>query len=159
MISQYIAIPKSSHAVVEVATTTSLKTVLQVATPSTQQIELVRWGVYFDASAAAAPGVVDLIDTNVTATVTSLTPEVFGYSNEPASLCVGGSSATGYNASAEGTITASRIIDAENNPPTSGYSWDWPQGERPVIAVSRFLRIRCLFAATVNVIPFIVWQE
>lgn len=159
MISEYIALSKASHAAVEVATGTSLKTVLQVATPSTQQIEVVSWGISFDASAAAAPGIVELIDVNVAASVTTFTPEVYGYSNEPASLCVGGAALTGYNATAEGTITASRTLDTQEVPPTSGYRWDFPLGDRPVIGVSRFLRIRTLFAVSVNCLPFIIWQE
>lgn len=156
----FIALPNASNATVEVATGTAIKTVLQVATPSTTPIEVVAWGLSFDAFVAAAPGICELVDVNVAATgLTSLTPTQFGDPNDPASLCVGGTTATGYNATGEGTITASRILDGQDIPPTAAYRWDFPLGDRPKVAVSRFLRVRTTFAATVNCIPFIIWQE
>lgn len=156
----YQALPNSSHVVVEVATSAALKTVLQVATPSTTNIRVVAWGISFDGtSTTAAPGICTLIDVNVAATVTSLTPALWGSGNNQASLCVGGTSATGYNASGEGTITASKIIDAQNLHPQGGYAVWFPENRRPIVAASRFLRIRTTFAATVNCIPYILWEE
>ena len=160
-ISQYIAIPNSSHAPVEVALSAATrKTTLQVATPSTQAIEVVTWAMSFDGILGTeAPGICDLVDVNVAATVTSLTPTTFGDPSEPASLCVGGTSATGYNGSAEGSITASRILDSQEVHPQTGYRFDFPLGDRPKVAVSRFLRVRGLFGAAVNTIPLLVWTE
>lgn len=156
----YMAIPKTSHDVTEVATGTALKTVLQIATPSTTDISVLAWGVSFDGtSSSAAPGNVTLIDTNVAATVTSLTAEKWGSDLNQASLCVGGASATGYNASVEGTITASRILDTQNIHPQSGYTIWFPPTMTPAVQASRFLRIRTTFAATVNVIPWVLWME
>lgn len=156
----YAAIPKASHDVVEVATGTSLKTLMQVATPAGLDIQLVAWGVSFDGvSPSAAPGKVQLVDVNVAATVTSLTPEEWGSSDGPASLCVGGAALTGYNATAEGTITDSRLLDSQNVHPQTGYGIWFPERERPIIKASRFLRIRAQFAADVNCIPFLLWRE
>lgn len=156
----YLAIPKSSHALVEVATGTAIKTLLQVATPSTTDIRVVAWGVSFDGTTAtAAPGQCTLIDVDVAATVTTLTPEEFGSDDNQASLCVGGTSATGYNGTAEGTIGGSRILDGQEVHPQTGYSLWFPAGCWPRIKVSRFLRIRAHFAADVNAIPWILWQE
>src|SRR5262245_62103531 len=119
----YLAVPKATHATVEVQTGTAIKTLLQVATPATTDIRLVAWGISFDGtSATAAPGVVTLIDVDVAATVTTLTPEEWGSDDNTASLCVGGTSATGYNGTAEGTITNSRILDTQNIHPQMGYS-------------------------------------
>ncbi len=75
--SLYTAIPKTSHAPTEVATTTARKTLLQVATPSTTGIRVVAWGVSFDGIVVTeVPGIVDLIDVNVAATMGSnITPE------------------------------------------------------------------------------------
>jgi hypothetical protein len=158
--AQYIAIPKSSHAIVEVATTAAIKTVLQVATPSTTNIKLLGWGISFDGIVVTNPsGVVTLADVNVAATVTSQTPELWGSEESQASLCVGGTSATGYNASAEGSITGSRILDGQNVHPQTGYALWYPEAARPRIAVSRFLRIRTLFSVDINCIPWIVWEE
>lgn len=156
----YMAVPKASHAIVEVATGTALKTVLQVATPSTTDICVLGWGISFDGtSATAAPGIVDLIDVNVAATVTTLTPEKWGSDLNQNSLCVGGAALTGYNATAEGTITASRIIDPQNVHPQTGYSIWFPDRTGPQVQPSRFLRIRTTFAVTVNCVPWIVWME
>lgn len=158
--SLFLAVPKASNAAVEVATGAVLKTLLQVATPSTTDIRVCGWGISFDgASPTAVPGVLELIDVDVAATVTTLTPEEFGSDDNQASLCVGGVSATGYNASAEGTITGSRILDAQNVHPQTGYSIWLPERFRPRVKASRFLRVRALFAVTVNGIPWIVWEE
>lgn len=154
----FLAIPKASHVPVVVATGATVKTVLQVATPSTTDIRVVAWGVSFDGIASTAvPGVCALVDVDVAATVTTLTPELWGSADNQASLCVGGTAATGYNASAEGTITASRLLDGQQVHPQAGYSVWLP--ERPRAKASRFLRVRCTFAATVNVLPWVLWQE
>ena len=131
-----------------------------MATPSTTDIRVVAWGVSFDGvSPTAAPGQLTLIDVDVAATVTSLTPEEFESDDSQASLCVGGTSATGYNASAEGTIAGSRILDGQEVHPQTGYSVWFPEHDRPRVKASRFLRIRALFAADVNAIPWILIEE
>ena len=153
---RYIAMPKSSHATVVVATGTATKTVLQVATPSTTDIRILGWGVSLDAT-SGTPGVCTLVSVDVAATVTALTPELWSSPVAPASLCVGGTSATGYNGSAEGSIGASRIFDSQHVSPAGGYSIWFPNP--PTVAASKFLRIRTLFPVTANVIPWIVWEE
>jgi hypothetical protein len=156
----YMAIPKASHAIVEVATGTAIKTLLQVATPSTTDIRVHGWGVSFDGiSATAAPGVLTLVDVDVAASVTTLTPEEWESDDAQASLCVGGASATGYNATAEGTIAGSRILDGQEVHPQTGYSVFFAEGRRPRVKPSRFLRVRALFAADVNSVPWVLFEE
>ena len=161
---EFAAIPRATTApfmptVVALVAATA-KTVIQVATPSTTDIIVLGWGVSFDgASGTAVPVICQLVDTDVTATVTSLTPETWGNAQQQASLCVGGASATGYNASAEGTITTVRQFDAQHVHPQAGYGVWFGEGVRPRIGVSRFLRIRCQAPAGVNVIPWVVWAE
>lgn len=156
----YIATPKTSHAITEVATGTSVKTVLQVATPSTTDIRVCGWGISFDGTApSAAPGICVLIDVDVAATVTALSPDDWGSDDNQSSLCVSGTSATGYNASAEGSIGGSRVLDPQEVHPQSGYSVWFPDRALPRVKASRFLRIRCTFAADVNSVPWIVWRE
>jgi len=139
---------------------TTAKTVLQVATPSTTDIRILGWGVSFDgASGTAVPVICQLLQTDVAATVTTLTPDTWGNDLGPASLCVGGTSATGYNASVEGTITAVRNFDAQHVHPQSGYGVWYPEGRQPKVPVSKFLRVRCTAPANVNSIPWIVWDE
>ncbi|MFH8336971.1 hypothetical protein [Streptomyces sp. AM6-12] len=149
----------------KVTTGTSIKTMLQIATPSTRQIQLISWGFTLDATPASA-GQVELIQTDVAATVTAhvasgvqpLDP------NAPASLMTLGTSATGYTATAEGTVTATRTFDANLVPAVAGstdinYYYQWMPDERPIVAVSRFLRVRATFGAAVNMSCFIVWDE
>lgn len=136
------------------------KTVVQVATPSTTDILVLAWAVSFDgASGSAVPVICQLIDGDVAATVTAFTPDTFGNSQQPASACVGGTSATGFNASVEGTMTSVRGLDAGHTHPQAGYGVWFPEGCRPRVGASRFLRIRCQAPANVNVIPEVWWAE
>jgi len=156
----FLVTPKTSHAITPVATTTAVKTVLQIATPSTTDIRVHAWGISCKGVAAADPaGDVALIDTDVAATVTTLTPEEWESAMGQASLCVGGASATGYNASAEGTIGASTILDPQAVHPQGGYGVWFPEGRRPKIAASRFLRIRTTFTVSINVVPWVLLEE
>jgi len=163
-VSEYLATPHATTApfaptvVALVGATT--KTVLQVATPSTTDILLLGWSISFDgASGTAVPVICQLAAVDVAATVTALTPETYGHDQQPASLCVSGTAATGYNASVEGTITAIRVFDQQHVHPQAGYGVFWPEGVRPRVPVSRFARIRCTAPAGVNVIPTIYWAE
>lgn len=149
----------TTAAQVKVTTGTAIKTLLQIATPATREIEVLEWGVSFDGTTAATPGVVELVQTDVAATVTSLTPTVYRPSNAPASLCVGGASATGYTATAEGTITVVRMFDAQLIAPTNQFIKQFPLGDEPLIAVSKFLRIRVTFGAAINGLAYIRWRE
>jgi hypothetical protein len=150
----------TTAAQVPVATGTAIKTLLQVATPSTENIRIIEWGISFDGSAAATPIKVELLQTDVAATSgTSLTPTLWGDPNEPASLCVGGTGATCYSPSTEGTTTASRVFDAQLVAPTNQYVKQYPLGREPIIPVSKFLRIRVTAGASVNAYAYIIWEE
>jgi hypothetical protein len=158
--SRYAVVPAASHTGSKITTGTSRKTLIQVATPSTQKISVFSWWVAFDGtSSSAAPIEVELIETNVAATVTSFTPVAFSDTSAPGSLCVGGTSATGTNASAEGTITASRLLDYQTVHPQASYRMEFSLGREPVIAVSSFLRLRVLAGASVGAACGIVWEE
>lgn len=151
-----------------VTTGTAIKTMLQIATPSTRQIQLIAWGFSID-DPAGADGVIELLDVDVAATVTAhgasgvqpLDP------NAPASLMTLGTSATGYTATAEGTPTAARVHDAVSLSSTSAeaaatlkHVYQWMPDERPIIAVSRFLRVRATTPTTaVDLRCWLVWQE
>lgn len=165
MSNSYIAGASHTAAgvVTEVSTLTGLATMLQVATPSTTQIVLRGWGISFKGvTATDVPGMVYLMDSDVgMSAATSLTPELFGNPSAPASLCVGGTGSTSVSDGVvtEGTITASRLLDSQEVHPQSGYGLWWPSDGRPVIGVSRFLRLRVNFAVAVSCLPWIVWDE
>lgn len=160
--TEYYASPASSNLPVVVAlTAATIKTVLQVGTPSTTDIKLIGWGVSFDGTAGGSqvPVIVSLYDDSTFATVTSLTPVNWGNTQAQASLCVGGTALTGYNASSEGTVTTPRYIDTQEVSPQTGYGIFWPPNHQPRVGISRSLRIRCTAPASVNVIPWILWAE
>ena len=150
----YKLIPKSSHAVVKVATGTSIRTTLQVGVPSTTDIRVLAWSIGGDAT-SGVPGICTLVD--VAATVTSQTPEKWQSADLQAALCVAGTTASGHTGTAEGTITDSRVLDSQLVSPAGGYAIWFPS--RPRVKASRFLRIRCTFAVDVNVIPWIIFEE
>jgi hypothetical protein len=157
----YLAVPGAgSGNASTVATGTILKTLLQVATPSTTRITIHAWGISFDGvTSTSTPILTVLTDVNVAATVTSLTPEKWESSQQQSSLCVGGTSATGYNSSNEGSITDARLLDAQLVHPQAGYSIWFPEKDRPVVEISRFLRIRVTAGTTVNAVPWVVYGE
>lgn len=144
-----------------VTTGTAIKTLLQIATPSTKGLTILEWGISFDGAAAATPIKVELIDTDVAATVTAHVaaglPKLNGMPD--ASLMTLGTGATGYTASAEGSITATRVLDCQFIAPTSQYIIQYPLDQGPVVAASRFLRIRVLAGTAVNAVCYITWQE
>lgn len=156
----------TTAAQVAVTTGTAIKTMLQLATPSTRQIQLISWGYSVDG--APTTGEVELIQSDVAATVTAhagsgvqpLDP------NAPPSLLTLGTSATGYTATAEGTTTASRVFSAVKlvaSGSTAGqylfYEYQWMPDERPIVAVSKFLRIRATMGSAVNMLCWITFSE
>ncbi|MGH3381370.1 MAG: hypothetical protein ACRDS0_31520 [Pseudonocardiaceae bacterium] len=149
-----------------VTTGTAIKTMLQLATPSTRQIQLISWGFSID-EPPGADGVVELLQTDVAATVTAhvaagvqpLDP------NAPASLLTLSTSGTGYTSTVEGSTTAARVFDAISLSSVSGesalsYVYQWMPDERPIVAVSKFLRVRATTPTTaVDLRCFVVWDE
>lgn len=147
----------------KVAVANGVKTMLQLSTPSDRQLQIISWGFTLDTATA---GVIELIQTDVAATVTAhvaagvqpLDP------NAPASKLTLGTGNTGYTATVEGSTTATRVFDvqqvAASAPPNLSYSYQFTPAERATVAVSRFLRVRTTFAATTSsMICWIVWDE
>jgi hypothetical protein len=152
----------TTAAIAAVATTTSLKTMLQLATPSTQGMTIVEWGISFNGSAAATPIKVELLSCTGAATVTAYNDADITRLTAPtaeATLMTLGTSASGYTASAEGTPASVDMLDAQFVAPTNQYVKQWPLGREPEIAVSRFVRIRVHAGASVDAICYVVWAE
>ncbi len=155
----------TTAALAKVTTGTAIKTMLQIATPSTRMIQLVSWGYTLDAVPSSA-GQVELLQTDVAATVTAhvaagvmpLQPGI------PASLMTLGASATGFTATVEGATTASRVFDVGLVPPSAGatdlqYDYEWMPDARPVVDISKFLRVRVTFGGAVNMSCYVTWDE
>lgn len=149
----------TTAAQVPVTTGTVIKTLLQIATPATTGLTIIAWGLSFDGSAAALPIRCELLQTDVAATVTSVTPTKWGNPNDQVSLCVGGVSATGHTATVEGTITATSVFDVQFVAPTNQFVYEFSLGREPVVPISKFLRIRVTAGTAVNAYAWIRWAE
>lgn len=156
---------QTTAAFATVATGTSIKTLLQVKPGATVAARIVEWGISFDGSAAATPGKVELIETDVAATVTaSVANDITKYDDaalaggDPTTALIAvGTTSTGYTASAEGSITAVRNLDGPQLiAPTNQYIKQFPLGERPLIQAGKFARIRATFGTTVNAYCYMI---
>lgn len=153
----------TTAALTPVTTGTAIKTMLQLATPSTREARIVSWGFTFS-SAPTAIVACELIQTDVAATVAAHVAAgvqpIDRVAGTPASIMTLGTAATGYTASAEGTITATKTFDQYDCPiGVSSYKWEWSLGREPVVAVSKFLRIRMTTATAVSAKCWICWDE
>lgn len=154
----------TTAAFVKVTTGTAIKTMLQVKLGrGVMQGKVVEWGISFDGSAAATPIQCELLTTGtVAATVTA---HVAGgiinldpMHDAPTDLDPFdfGTAATGYTATAEGTITATRPMDIQLIAPTNQYIKQWPLGREPGFDHTDFLRIRVTAGAAVNAYCYVV---
>jgi hypothetical protein len=149
---------------VPITTSTSIKTLQQLATSSTMSLEVIEWGISFDGSAAATPGICELVDTvAVNSTVTAyVAADITKVSQSAAALASGLTLAvagSGFTASSEGTITATRQFDTQLLPPTAPYIKQFPLERGPVQLQSEFLRVRVKFGTAINALCYIIWQE
>lgn len=145
-------------------TSGAIRTMLQIATPATRPMHPTRWGVQLSAAAPVAV-TCELIDTNVAATVTAhVAAGVQPYGETggtPVSAMTLGTTATGYTATAEGSITATRVGDHKIIPiGASQTEYEWSLGREWEVGPSRFCRIRLTSASTVvNAIVWVLWDE
>lgn len=147
------------------ATGTGIITLLQIKPLTGVSLRIVEWGISFDGSAAATPGKIELIETDVAATVTASASGDVTKVTDPAGdaadsgLISLGTSATGYNASVEGSTTALRNLDGPKLvAPTNQYEKQFPLGQEPVIQAGKFCRIRVKFATGVNAYAYIKFR-
>jgi hypothetical protein len=151
-----------------VTTGTAIKTMQQLSTPASKSITVIAWGFTMD-DPPGADAVVELLQTDVAATVTAyvasgVQPQ---HAGSEASLLTLGTANSGFTATAEGSITATRVFDAVSVSGVSAeaaaamnYSYQFMPDERPVIPVSKFLRVRATTPTTaVDLRCWIVWDE
>lgn len=153
---------QTTAAFAAVTTGTSIKTLLQIKPFNLAKI--IEWGISFDGFVAALPGKVELIETDVAATVTaSVDADITKRSavGDVAVASIAGltlsTTGTGYTATAEGTITSVRNLDAPIFvPPTAPFIKQYPLGQEPVIQIAKFARIRVTFGTAVNAYCYMV---
>ena len=149
----------------KVATGTAIKTMLQFKPSATLAAKIVEWGFSCDGSANATPGIVELIETDVAATVsafvandiTKYDAEALACGDPTTNLIQVGSTSSGYTATGEGTVAATRNLDGPQLiAPTTQFIKQFPLGREPVVQVGKFARIRVTFGTTVNVFCYMV---
>lgn len=149
---------------VVVTTGTAIKTMQQVKV--LQPARLIEWGISFSAFTPAAPIVVELIETDVAATVTAyvaaditgVDAEAVSFGDPTSQMISVGTSASGFTASAEGTITAVRNIDGpgQDTNTISPFVKQFPLGREPYLRAGKYYRIRVTATAAVNALCYMV---
>jgi hypothetical protein len=151
----------TTGALTKVTTGTAVKTLMQIQTNATAPgIRVIEWGISFDA-VAGVPIECELIDTvSVAATVTTYASTDIVYMNNPSaevSTIVRGTTASGFTATAEGTITAGRTGDYQLV--SQQYVKQFPLGREFEVPISHNLRVRVTAGTAVNAIAYVVWEE
>jgi hypothetical protein len=152
----------AAHAAV--TTGTSLKTLLQVKASATLAFKIIEWGFSVNGSAAATPGKVELMETDVAATVTAAVANdihkvdalALAGGDPTTNLIQVGTTATGYTSSGEGSITAVRIFDLQFIAPTNQYVKQFPLGREPIVQIAKFARVRVHFGAAVDAYTYMI---
>lgn len=148
-----------------VTTGTAIKTMLQVKPGATVIARIIEWGISFDGAAAATPGKIELIETDVAATVTAaVAADITKYDSDAlmggdptTALFTVGTTSTGYTSSGEGSITAVRMLAGPQFiAPTNQWAQQFPQGCEPVIQAAKFGRIRVTFGTAVNAYCYMI---
>ncbi len=158
----------TTAAIVKLTTGTAIKTMLQLKPAANFPIIVQEWGISGDAFAAAAPGTLELIVTGtIFATVTAHAASgIMPYHNPDAPVNTAGATgvpmnlsttATGFDASAEGSIVATEVLDAGLFPPTGDFVKQFPLGREPGVAPGDCLRVRVTFAAAINALTYIIF--
>lgn len=140
------ASPTGNTLAVGQSTTTVTKTHIQLVHP-TAAMNIVAWGIAFNQSAAATPVTCELsTTTTVAATVTAYVANDVTLYNMPFGNTPGltlGTAASGFNATAEGTVVAPvRVGDVQLVQPTNNQWYQWPLGQEFVVQAGNVLRVR-----------------
>lgn len=137
----------------------TVKTILQLK-PGTPKLRIVEWGYRFTTT-PASPVQMELVETGtIFATVSAGSVSNYNDATGPASQAATGTAATGFNASAEGTITATRLL-AQTLDLSSYFSQQFPLGREPEINGGSCCRIRATpsSAAAITVLCYLIWEE
>ncbi len=154
----------TTAAPVKIATGTAIKTLMQLKAGATTPIRVVEWGISFDGSAMVTPGVCELVETgSVAATVTAYVAADLQPHNDPNAPAtqaqIGSTTNSGFTASAEGSITATRMGDVQLLDPIAPYVKQFPLGREFEVKAGNILRVRVTFGTTVNALAYICWEE
>ncbi len=148
-----------------VTTGTVIETMLQIKGVAALTFKVKAWGVSMDGAAAAAGPQFELIETGtIFATVTaSVAADIVAWDAQALGILsttyfAVGTSATGYTATVEGSIVASRVFDTQFIQPTGERAWEFSLGNEPVISAVSALRVRVTAAAAVDSVCWVLCE-
>lgn len=140
-----------------VTTGTAIKTMLQVK--PIVPLYVAEWGYSLDGTPVDIK--VELIEVDVAATVTASADADITQLDavgDGAAFSVGGgtlgTSATGFTSTSEGSVTVVRNLDGTQVTSLKTYQKQFPLGERPLIQIAKFGRIRVTAASAVNMLCY-----
>jgi len=146
-----------------VTTGTVIETMLQVKGVAALTMKVKAWGISGDAAAAAAGIQYELIETGtIFATVTAhVAAGIVAWDAQALDTLSTtyfdvGVAATGFTATAEGSIVASRVFDTQFVQPTGQYAWEFSLGNEPVVSAVSALRVRVTAAAAINAVAWVL---
>ncbi len=146
-----------------VTTGTAIETMLQVKGVTAITMKVKAWGVSGDGAAAAAGVQYELVETGtIFATVTAhVAADIVAWDAQALDILSTtyfdvGTAATGFTATVEGSIVASRVFDSQFVQPTGQYAWEFSLGNEPIISAVSALRIRVTAAAAINAISWVL---
>jgi hypothetical protein len=162
----------TTAAPVKQPTGTAIRTMLQLKFATGSPGRIVEWGCSFDGSAAATPGIVELVETGtVFATMSTAfaAADVQPYGDFNADANTAGATgnplnlattASGFATAAvtEGTVTTTRTADVQLIAPTTQYKYQWPLNREFVVKPQNALRVRMTFGTSVNALIYLVFE-
>lgn len=141
-----------------VTTGTAIKTMLQWK--PFVPLYIAEWGYCLDGTPSDIK--IELIESDVAATVTALVDADITQLDEVADGVVAsigglslGVSASGFTATVEGTTTVVRNLDGPQVSSLKAYQKQFPLGERPKVQVGKFGRIRVTAGVAVNMLCYV----
>jgi hypothetical protein len=146
-------------------TGTQIRTMLQLASTSSQALTIVEWGISFDGSTAATPINVELMNCTGAATMSTAlaSTDVSRLANPLGTETVPlqyGTTLSGYATAAvtEGSPANVNVWDAQLVASTGGFVKQFPLGREPMAALSTFVRIRVTAGASVNCLCYVIFK-
>lgn len=152
-------------------TGTAIRTMMQVRPATGYQVRLVAFGVSGSGFAAAAPGTVEVFETSTAATMSTAyaAGDIQPYSDYNSTANTAGATGVPFNLSTttsgfataavtEGTVAAYRAAWVGQLAPSGSFDYQWPLGREFSVTPQMYVRLRVTFAASINLIAYLVFE-
>lgn len=151
----------TAAAYVPVTTGTAIKTMLQIKA-GVLPLKIWKWGLDFDGT-GTAPIKCELVHTGtVGATITQHVAagiQPYGPEQHASTVDISSTTASGYTASAEGTITTTRYGSLNSVLPGNGDRNEWSLSREFWVPAGGVVRIRATATVAANMACYMLWEE